>query len=81
VTTQVEWTTEEFELLLANFAASDEGAAAVIQTRGPGAVAAVRAGVHAHHQGKPASQLSRMMVTRLEARPRAFKCGLCSASI
>jgi hypothetical protein len=77
------WTPAEFELLLASPLLSDDHLAKLIQTRGPGAVAAVRQGVHANHTGGSfaSSSLSQMMKSRLEAQPRVFKCCACDEEV
>ncbi len=72
------WTMEEFTVLLNNHGLNDAQCATVIGTRTPGAVAAVRAGVHGWHGNGDHTMLNEMMVGYLaQGRRRKYSCALC----
>ena len=70
-----EWKTEEFELLLGHPELSDDALVRLLPGRSEGAIAVVRQGLHAHHQGANASMLSQVMIRRLGAG--SVTCPIC----
>ena len=65
MTSDQEWTTDEFEVLLQHPALGDEEVARMV-SRSEAAVGVVRKFVHSYHKGGNVSGLSRMMVSRLQ---------------
>lgn len=72
-----DWTEDEFGILLADPTLSSMELSKELPRRSPGAIDAVRDGVHAFHQAKDAPTLSQMMREQLEKKVSALTCARC----
>ncbi len=74
-----DWTRGEFETILAHPELSHEELAEVLETRSAGAVAVVRQGVHAYHDGHDfaTKALSGMMRAVLTTTVGTLRCQVC----
>ncbi|MGE3755818.1 MAG: hypothetical protein AB7I45_16855 [Planctomycetota bacterium] len=72
-----DWTTEEFATLLAHNDLGPDDFAELLPRRSPGAIDAVRSGVHAHHTGGDESLLSGVMRRYLAEHAAELECPVC----
>jgi hypothetical protein len=78
----INWTLEEFELLLDGSSLSDEELSEKLERRSSSAVRDVRQGIHSFHNGQDVSStLSQMMVKHLKQRRGSLTCPVCGIRI
>lgn len=77
MTRAIDWTEQEFAILLDSATGSDAELAERFPLRSPGAVGVVRAGVHDYHTGGRSGLLSRVMLRMLERQRRRRTCAMC----
>jgi hypothetical protein len=81
MTREPEWTADEFDLLARNDALSNEALAALLPRRSPGAVAAVRGGIHQFHRKGESTMISKLAKGRLTLPGRVLVCHICGERI
>jgi len=74
------WSIEEFDTVLNNSNLDSLELAQQLPRRTPGAIEAVRQGIHSFHTGGDLSLLSKMMLRRLKERQEQVTCAVCGVS-
>jgi hypothetical protein len=72
-----DWTEDELEAVLSAYAQLWETLRVTVPDRTPGAIAYIRPGVHAWHQGQPTTYLSERLKRALQQRRRQAVCPEC----
>jgi len=76
----LDWSEEEFRVLLDRPDLADEEVAKILIGRSAGAIGVVRAGVHSFHLCGNVSMLSKMMLNYLQRRREPLRCPVCKAT-
>jgi len=76
----LDWSEEEFRVLLDRPDLADEEVAKILIGRSTGAIGVVRAGVHNFHLSGNVSMLSKMMLNYLQRRREPLRCPLCKVT-
>lgn len=77
----LDWTKEEFDILVQNNALSDESLSNRLPRRTPDAIQVVRNGIHEFHLKGESSLLSKMMKERLTVLRPISICPICGERI
>ncbi len=80
MTKELEWTKEEFILMMCNTELSDEELSVLLPNRSHEAVGVIRAGVHNFHTEGDISMLSEMMKELLGSKDTIVICPICKVS-